>query len=40
MSFCRKPIVAAKSAVNAPTHATTVIAIGDWTKRKLSRATI
>ena len=33
-------MVAAKSAVKAPTQATTVMATGDCTKRKFMRATM
>jgi len=38
MSFCIRPIVAAKSAVAAPTVATTAMVAGASTYRKLSRA--
>ena len=40
MSFCAKPIVAAKIAVNAPTQATTSIAVGDRRKSTFERTTI
>jgi hypothetical protein len=39
MSYCRSPIVAAKSAVRAPTPATTVLESGAMAKRMLVRAT-
>ena len=40
MSFCMRPIVAAKSAVKAPTTATTIIACGAMRKNTLQRATM
>ena len=40
MSYWKKPIVAAKSAVSAPTSATHPIAVGESAKRKFSRATM
>ncbi len=40
MSYWKNPIVAAKSAVTAPTIATTVIAPGDSAYRKFRRATM
>jgi hypothetical protein len=30
MSFCTRPMVAAKMAVSAPTTATTTMALGAW----------
>src|SRR3954469_21407431 len=40
MSYWKKPIEAAKIAVKQPVVATTVIAMGESAKRKLSRATM
>ena len=40
MSFCAMPMVAAKSAVNAPTIATTTIACGARRKNTLQRTTM
>ncbi len=40
MSFCAMPMVAANSAVNAPTIATTIIAWGARRKKTLQRATM
>ncbi len=39
MSFCARPIVAAKIAVPAPIHATSVRASGARTKSGVQRAT-
>ena len=40
MSYWKKPMVAAKMAVSAPTVATQPMAVGDSAKMKLSRATM
>src|SRR5262249_4025830 len=40
MSYWKKPIVAAKSAVKTPTNATKVIAPGESANRKFNRATM
>jgi hypothetical protein len=40
MSVCARPIVAAKSAVIAPTVATTPIAVGERRKRMFERTTM
>ena len=40
MSFWATPIVAAKSAVKAPTTATTIMAFGARRKKTLQRATM
>ncbi len=40
MSYWKKPMVAAKRAVHAPTMATTPLAVEDIENRKFSRAII
>ena len=40
MSFCARPTVAAKRAVNAPTIATTAIAVGDSRNNTFDRTTM
>ena len=40
MSFCARPMVAANTAVNPPTSATTSIAVGERRKMKFDRATM
>ncbi len=33
MSFCNRPVVAAKNAVNAPTHVITISVVGAYSNR-------
>ena len=33
MSFCNSPVVAAKNAVNAPTHVITISVVGAYSSR-------